>query len=123
MNIRAQIIIAVLILVAMVAIVNMIRKKALELRYALAWILTGIGILILDIFPGIMDWISDFMGIASPMNMLFFLGFCFMLVIIFGLTAAVSKMSVQIKQLSQELALHEKRQEEKHINQKVRKAF
>ena len=113
MNIRAQIIIAVLILVAMVAIVNMIRKKALELRYALAWILTGIGILILDIFPGIMDWISDFMGIASPMNMLFFLGFCFMLVIIFGLTAAVSKMSVQIKQLSQELALHEKRQEEK----------
>ena len=36
MNIRIQIIIAILIIVALTVIVNMIRKKGLELRYALS---------------------------------------------------------------------------------------
>ena len=83
MNIRIQIIIAVLIIIALIVIINMIRKKALELRYSLAWLAVGAGVLILDLFPGFMEWLSDLMGIASPVNMLFFLGFCFSLIIIF----------------------------------------
>ena len=53
------------------------------------------------------------MGIASPMNMLFFLGFCFSLTIIFSLTISASKMSIQIKDLTQEIALYKKEQNEK----------
>ena len=39
--------------------------------------------------------------------MLFFLGFCFSLVIILVLTIAMSRMSVRIKNLAQEIALYE----------------
>ena len=39
MNIRIQIIVAVAVVIALCVIVNMIRKKRLELRYALAWLL------------------------------------------------------------------------------------
>ena len=109
MNIRIQIIIAVLIIIALIVIINMIRKKALELRYSLAWLAVGAGVLILDLFPGFMEWLSDLMGIASPVNMLFFLGFCFSLIIIFILTIAISRMSVRIKNLAQELALINKK--------------
>lgn len=108
MNIRIQIIIAVFIVLALVVIVNMIRKKALELRYALAWLAVGAGVLILDVFPGFMESVSKMLGIASPVNMLFFLGFCFSLIIIFVLTVAVSRMSIRIKELTQELALYKK---------------
>ena len=48
MSIRLQIIIAVIIVMALCVIVNMIRKKRLELRYALAWLIVGVGVLILD---------------------------------------------------------------------------
>lgn len=109
MNIRIQIIIAVLIIIALIVIINMIRKKALELRYSLAWLAVGAGVVILDLFPGFMEWLSDLMGIASPVNMLFFLGFCFSLIIIFILTIAISRMSVRIKNLAQELALLNKK--------------
>lgn len=108
MNIRLQIIVAFIILFALVIIINMIRKRALELRYALAWLIVGGGVLVLDIFPGIMEKMASILGIYSPVNMLFFLGFCFSLVIIFVLTVAVSRMSIRIKELTQELALHEK---------------
>lgn len=108
MNVRLQIIVAIAILFALGVIINMIRKRALELRYALAWLIVGVGVLILDIFPGIMEKLASVLGIYSPVNMLFFLGFCFSLVIIFVLTVAVSRMSIRIKELTQELALHEK---------------
>lgn len=109
MSIRLQIIIAVIIVMALCVIVNMIRKKRLELRYALAWLIVGVGVLVLDCFPQLINWIAGKLGIASPVNMLFFLGFCFSLMIIFILTVAVSRSSIRIKQLAQELALYEKR--------------
>lgn len=112
MNIRTQIIIAVFLIVALGVIVNMIRRKSLELRYALSWLIVGIGILILDFFPGLIEKISQMMGIYSPVNMLFFVGFCFSLAIIFVLTVAVSRMSMRIKELAQELALYKKEKEE-----------
>ena len=113
MNIRIKIIVAVFIVLALIVIVNMIRNKALELKYALAWLILGSCVLILDLFPGLMDLIADLMGIASSINMLFFLGFCFSLAIIFILTVAISRMSIKIKNLTQEIALYEKKESEK----------
>ena len=72
-NIRTQIIIAIFIIIALYIIVNMIRKRQLELKYALAWLMVGIGILVLDIFPNSMIWLADVLGIAQPINMLFFM--------------------------------------------------
>lgn len=111
MNIRIQIIVAVGVLVALTVIINMIRKKKLELRYALAWLFVGVAVLILDCFPQLITWVSEKLGIASPINMLFFMGFCFSLVIIFVLTLAVSRMSNRIKQLAQEIALSTEKSE------------
>ena len=112
MNSRIQIIVAIVIVLALCVIVNMIRKKALELRYALTWLGVGVVVLILDLFPGLMAHLSKLMGIALPSNMLFFLGFCFSLAIIFGLTIVVSRMSNRINDLTQEMALYMKREEE-----------
>ena len=108
MNIRVQIVVGVIVILAFCVIINMIREKKLELRYALTWLGVGIAILILDCFPQVITWLATKSGVASPINMLFFLGFCFALVIIFVLTIAVSKMSNRVKQLAQEIALYEK---------------
>ena len=115
MNIRIQIIVAVIVMLALCEIVNMIRKKRLELRYALAWLIVGVGTLVLDCFPNLITWLARKVGIASPVNMLFFFGFCFSLMIIFVLTVSISRMSIRIKQLAQELALHEKENGKKEL--------
>ena len=117
MSIKLQIIIGVIIIFALCVIINMIRIKRLELRYALAWLIVGVGVLILDCFPRLIDWIAKKIGIVSPVNMLFFFGFCFSLIIIFTLTMAVSRTSIRIKQLAQELALYEK----KYVDDKEKK--
>ncbi|MDY3122737.1 DUF2304 domain-containing protein [Suipraeoptans intestinalis] len=117
MNIRIQLIVGIVVVLALGVIINMIRQKKLELRYALSWLGVGTAILLLDCFPQLITWISAKLGIASPINMLFFFGFCFSLMIIFALTVAVSRMSIRVKELTQELALFQKKAEEKKERQ------
>ena len=79
MTFRLQIVIAVIILLGLSIVVNMVRRKQIELKYALAWLGAGLLVLVFDGFPQLMDWLAGMLGIASPVNMLFFLGFCFAL--------------------------------------------
>lgn len=111
--IRIQIVIAVFIILALLMIFNMVRKRKMDLRYALSWMILMVVLLILDIFPIIIDKISKAMGIEIPLNTMFFLGFCFLLVIVFGLTISLSNMSARVKSLTQELALFKKEMEDK----------
>ena len=107
MTLKIQVIVAVLILAALVGIVNMVRKEALDIKFALSWLFVGVLVLALDIFPEIMTYMVHLLGIELPVNMMFFFGFCFTLFLLFTLTVKVSKQSEQIKRLAQEIALLE----------------
>ena len=108
MTLKLQIIVGISIALALLIVLSMVRNRKLELKYALIWLGAGIAILLFDCFPGLMNWLAQRMGIASPVNMLFLLGFIFSLIIIFVLTVVVSRLSVRVKDLAQELALYDK---------------
>ena len=105
MRLQLQLTIIIAVSIAMIALILLVRKKRVDLRYTLIWFLAGSGVLVLTLFPGLMIRLSNTLGIADPVNMLFFIGFCFSLAIIFTLTVAVSRMSKRIKDLAQEMAL------------------
>lgn len=115
MSVRLQVIILLMVLIELAAIVNMVGKGKIGLRYALPWLALGVGMILIDVFPCITDFLAELMGVALPINMLFFMGFCFLLIIIFLLTISVSKIHNREKQLAQELALLKKRMEEAGI--------
>lgn len=109
MTVKIQIIIGICLLIGFVAIVNMIRKRQLELKYALSWLAAIFFVLVLDCFPVLLTKLSMALGIWAPVNMIFFLGFCFSLVIIFGLTVTLSRMSERVRKLSQAVAINEEK--------------
>lgn len=108
MSLKIQIIVAIVLILALLSIINMVRKEALDIRFALSWLAVGVIVLILDIFPSAMDWLVHLLGIELPVNMMFFFGFCFTLFLVFGLTTKVSRQAEQLKRLTQEMALLEK---------------
>ncbi len=109
MTFRLQIVIGIALLAVFVILVNMIRKRSLELKYALVWMLMLVALLIFDCAPSLLNVVSSLVGIYAPVNMIFFLGFCFSLLIIFSLTVALSRLSNSIRTLDQMVALNEKR--------------
>lgn len=112
MTLKLQIVIGFAIVIVFGILVNMIRRRSLELKYALSWMAVLLALLLFDCAPRLLIVVSDFLGIYAPVNMIFFLGFCFSLVIIFSLTVALSRMSNSIRTLDQTAALNEKRLQE-----------
>lgn len=118
MEVKLQIIIALVVVIGILYIVSLIRRNRLELKYALSWLIIAVLVLVLDGFPGLMENLAELLGIASPVNMMFFLGFLFSLVIVLTLTVAVSIAAGSVKRLNQKIALMEKRIENLERNRK-----
>lgn len=114
MTVQLRIILFILILLTFALFVDQIKQKKLKLQYTLTWMMLLLFILIVTVFPEILGFVADIMGIALPVNMIFFFGFLFTLVIIYRLTMAVSKQSEEIKFLTQKVALLEKEINDKH---------
>ena len=108
MTLKFRLIMAAILLIGFVIIINMVRKKSLDLRYALIWLALIAMILVIVIVPGLLGVITHFLGIYDAMNMVFFMGFVFLIVVTFFLTAALSRNSNRIKALTQRVALLEK---------------
>ncbi len=112
MDIRMRFFIGIIMVLAFVYIVHAIRTSLIDIRHSLVWMAMVIILMILDIFPNILEVLAKGLGFALPVNMLFFLGVFISIVIIFGLTAKVSKLNDQMKTMTQEMALMEKKLEE-----------
>lgn len=104
---RIRIAIILVLILGLVAIVNLIRKRSLELKYALTWLFLGAVLLLVILVPGLLDTLSVALGIYSPMNMVFFLGFLFSIVVIFVLTMSLSNNSNRVRRMAQKIALNE----------------
>lgn len=105
MSVRLQLGIVFIMLAVVGIIVHFLRKKSIDFRYALAWIFVDICIIVLALFPKAMIWLAKILGVASPVNMVLFVGLCLALVVIFSLSMSVSRLADRVRKLSQEIAI------------------
>lgn len=105
MTLQIQIILIVFIILFLLVILNMVRKRELELKYALSWFIMDLALIIIVCIPNTMEKLAELLGIYSPVNMVFFLGFVFSLIVIFVLTVTLSRMSSRVRRLAQIVAM------------------
>lgn len=92
-----------------IIILYYLKKKMLDLRYTLLWILAGVVMALMVFFPQLLVWFIRLLGIQSNMNGLFILLLAFSIMLLMMLTAIVSRTSMKIRVLIQENAILEKR--------------
>lgn len=95
--------------VLLLVVLELVRRRRLLERYALLWLLSGIVLLILSSFRGLLEDAADLIGISYPPSALFFIAFGFVLLLLLHFSVAVSRLADQSKVLAQRLALLEKR--------------
>ena len=105
MSLRLQIIIIVSMVLSIIYIENRMRRKRLDYRFGLGWMVICAIIMVFAIWPKLLDKISHLLGIYSPVNMLLFFGLVMAIVLIMILSVEVSRQAEQIKRLAQEIAI------------------
>ena len=104
-----RIVMLVAVAVYFYLVLRLLKKKSLNLKYTLRWLLSGIIMLILAVFPQILNGFATAVGIYEPTNALFAVIFFCIIIILMSLTAIVSKLNEKSKRLIQSIALLEKR--------------
>ena len=90
------------------------RRRLLE-RYALLWLLSAVVLLVLAAWSGLLEKVADLVGIATPSNALFVVGFAFVLTLLLHFSLAVSRLTDETKILAQQVArLDEELREARH---------
>ena len=92
-----------------IMILFFLKNKTLELRYTLLWMVAGIALAILVVWPELLNKFVVLIGIQTNMNGLYLMAFAFTIMIMMSLTSIVSKQANKIKILVQELAIMEKK--------------
>lgn len=106
---KLQIFAIVAILIFFVALINLLRKNQLALKYSLLWLFSGLVMLILAIFPGVLDWFANLIGVYSAVNALFAVLICIGVLLMISFTVIISREKQEITRLVQEMAAIDKR--------------
>ena len=93
----------------LLVILEFVRRRQLLERYALLWLVTGVSLVVLGAWRGLLSALSDAVGVSAPPNALFAAGLFFLLVLVLDLSVAVSRLSDQSKVLAQRVAMLEQR--------------
>ena len=106
-TLRVTLIIAVICY--FIIILYFLKQRALNLKYTLLWLLAGVVMGLLVIFPELLVRIIHIFGIEDNMNGLFIICIAFMLMILMALTSIASRQNMKIRSLVQEIGILDKR--------------
>ena len=109
MNRALQLFLLLAITLYFFALVHFSRWKRVEPKYMLLWIISGVIMIALTLFPVLLNRVSRFLGIYDPTNALFAIVLFCVIIILMALTAILSHHNGDILRLVQENALLEQR--------------
>lgn len=95
-------------LVFLAVIFELMRRRRLQERYALFWLLTGAAMLVFSAWRDALRLFAETVGIAYPPSALFVLGSLFILLVLLHYSTVISRLSEQNVALAQRIALLER---------------
>lgn len=94
-----------LALLILVVVMRMLLKRSLREKYAVMWLVIGLAVLILGLFPQLLTAMTDLLGVQLPSNLLFALAIVLLLGVALHLSWELSQAEDEIRRLAEESAL------------------
>jgi ABC-type polysaccharide/polyol phosphate export permease len=92
-------------LVTFAVIIELIRRRKLREEYAFLWVVTGAVMIVLSSWYGLIEGITRLIGAVTVTTTLFLFALLFLLLISVHFTTVLSRLTVQVRRLTQELAI------------------
>jgi hypothetical protein len=92
-------------LAVLLLVIELVRRRRLKEEYSVLWILTGVVLLVLSLWYGLLLKITSAIGAVMPSSTLFFFGLLFVMVMLLHFSVRVSELERRITSLVQELGL------------------
>ena len=100
-------IISIIGIVTAIAIVILIRRDHLHVRYGLWWMMAAIAFAMLGLFPAAFDNLAKFLGVANPPVLALTVGAVILVLKILVVDIERSRNAIRLQRLTQRIALLE----------------
>lgn len=105
MSLKLKLLLIITMILILLYILRAIKKNKISIKYALIWIISNIIVILCILFVEPLFKLANFLEIETVSNMMFFLGFIFLIVICFKLSTQISIQNKKIISLTQELGI------------------
>ena len=95
--------------ILLLLVLELVRRRRLQERYAILWILTALVLLLLSIWRGALESMAGMVGIAYAPALLFAITSFFVVIVLLHYSTVISRLSQQNTSLAQAVALLEER--------------
>lgn len=102
---RAHLAVLLVASAILVFIVRLVRRGNLRAKYSMLWLFVGVGVAAFAIFPGILTWVSDRLGIAYPPATFLLFAVAFLLLLALHFSWELSRLEDRTRTLTEEVAL------------------
>jgi hypothetical protein len=111
LNTRVQIVAIIGSALLFLFVLELLRRRRLSEPYAILWLIASVVLLVLSVWDNLLDSLAELVGIKTPANALFVVGFGFILILLLSFSSVISRLTRENKLLAQEIArLHSERE-------------
>ncbi|SDJ20778.1 hypothetical protein SAMN05192558_109363 [Actinokineospora alba] len=89
----------------LLGIFELLRRRQLSEKYAVLWLVVGVTLLVVTIFPGLLGVLSRAAGVEIASNLLFFVAIVFLVGVALHLSWEVSRLEDETRKLAEDLAI------------------
>jgi hypothetical protein len=100
-------------LLILAVVVEMLRRRRLRERHAAWWFLAGLLALVAGVFPATLTWAAGLLGIAVPINLVFFVSIAILFLVSLQHSSEVTQLESKTRTLAERVALLELRLEQR----------
>lgn len=91
--------------IILLIIVELIRRRKLREEYSWLWLLTGVVMFLMVVWYDFTLFVTRLIGAVLPTTAIFLLGLLFLVAVNIHFSAKISELTMQVKNLAQELAI------------------
>lgn len=114
MTVKLNLMITAVIALFIIYVCYLLIKHKMTVKVALPWLAMIVAVLLLVWWPNLAKSLADDMGVAVPINAIFFMGFCVLILINFFQARAIGQLEKRVIRLAQQLALATKNEGDNH---------
>ncbi len=92
-------------LLTLAVIIWMLLSHRLREKYAVLWLVIGLAMLVLTLFPGLLEGLSDALGVQVPANLLFVLALALLVGVTLHQSWELSTAEDEIRRVAEEVAI------------------
>jgi hypothetical protein len=93
----------------LIVVVELLRRRHLRERHAAWWLVAGVLALVVALFPAVLNWTAEIIGVEVPTNLVFFVAIAILFLVCLQHSSELTQLESKTRTLAERVSLLELR--------------